>query len=151
MRKEARARVFASARAADLPVIRDKMGHGSNGLDGESSSMRDGLDRIAGTEQIDGIAIEVWVLLDESANWKRIIVLKGGRFGEALVDKITQGDEVTGGQGWCLLCFPFPHGRAAIISDSGHGGKCSVPGKRMVGKGSDFRSVKSISAREPQS
>ena len=70
-------KIFASARAADLSVTRDKVGHGSNGLDGDRGSMRDGLDRIASTEQIDGVAIKVRVLLDESAKREWVIALKG--------------------------------------------------------------------------
>jgi hypothetical protein len=39
--------------------------------------MRNGLDRIACAEQIDCVAIEVRILVDENAKRERIIVLKG--------------------------------------------------------------------------
>jgi hypothetical protein len=43
--------------------------------------MRDRLDRVAGTEQIDGVAIKARVLLDKNAKREWIIVLKGRRLG----------------------------------------------------------------------
>jgi len=113
--------------------------------------MRDGLDRIAGTEQIDGVAVEVRILLDESTEREWIIVLKGRRFGKAFVDEIAQDAEVASGQGWSLSCFGLLRGRAAILSDPWHDTKCSAARKKMVGKGSDFRSVKSISSQESKS
>jgi predicted alpha/beta hydrolase len=100
--------------------------------------MRNGLDRIASTQQIDGVAIEVRILVDENAKRERIIVLKGRGIGEAFVDKIAQGAEVAGGQGWTFSCFGLSGERAAILSDPGHGTKCSALTKIVVGKGSDF-------------
>ena len=47
-----------------------------NGLERDRGSMRDRLDRIASTEQIDGVAIEVRVLVDENVKREWIIVLK---------------------------------------------------------------------------
>jgi hypothetical protein len=87
-------KIFASTRAADIPIVRDKVGHGSNGLERDRGSMRNRLDRVAGTEQIDGVAIQARVLLDENAEREWIIFLKGRRFGKAFADEIAQGAEV---------------------------------------------------------
>jgi hypothetical protein len=69
--------IFAGTRAADISVIRDKVGHGSNGLERDRGSMRNRLGRIASTEQIDGVAIEARFSVDQSAKREWIIVLKG--------------------------------------------------------------------------
>jgi hypothetical protein len=77
--------------------------------------------------------------------------LKRGWFGEALVDEIAKGAEIARGQGWGFFHCGTSCQGAAILSDPGHERKCSAAQKRMVGEGSDFRSVKSSSTQEPKS
>ena len=92
--------------------------------------MRNGLDRIARTEQIDGIAIEVRVLVDENADRERIVVLKRRGFAEAFADEIAQGAKVASRQGRNFSGFGLP-----VAIWFGHGSSVARPGQKVIGKG----------------
>ena len=122
--------ILAGTGAADIPVIRDKVGHGFDGLERDRGGMRNGLDRIARTEQIDGIAIEVRVLVDENADRERIVVLKRRGFAEAFADEIAQGAKVASRQGRNFSGFGLP-----VAIWFGHGSSVARPGQKVIGKG----------------